>query len=263
MRFRSAKHVRWYAGGALLILALHFFGVLRPLELRVRRVTDGSVNALYRVLQTARTAASGLGTDRRTTEEFPSVLRERDQLKTRVALVEAENSVLRRELRYPERNQWTTIGADVIAKTTDIAEQALIINRGSRDGVTVQQIVFAEQGALVGSVIATEENRAIVRLLIDRQSRIGVLLAKNAKPAGIAEGGYGLGVRLGLIPPQEVIETGDLIVTNDVSEFMPRGLLVGRATNVGREIYEPFQHALIEPAIPYDHIKQVSIILKK
>lgn len=263
MRFRSAKHVRWYAGTAVFLVALHFFGVLGPIERRARALTDTPVNFLYRSVQSMRTAFVNWENKIDAQYELPMVTRERDLLKTRIALVEAENAALRRELHYPERNSWTTVGAEVISKTTDVAQQALVINRGSKHGIKLHQIVFAEQGVLVGEIISIEDERAVVRLLNDRQSRIGVLLAKNARPAGIAEGGYGLGVRLSLIPPQEVVDGGDILVTNDVSEFMPRGLLVGRATSIARETYEPFQHALLEPAIPYDQIKHVSVILRK
>lgn len=263
MRFRSARHVRWYVAGALLLLVLHFFGALDPIERGARGVLGAPIRGLYSSVQFVRSTASRWSSGGDGVPELSQLVRERDQLATRVALVEAENATLRRTMNYPERNKWVTIGADVVAKTTDIAAQSLLLNRGSRSGVAAGQVVFAEHGALVGTIISVDTERSTVRLLSDRASRIGVLLAKNARPVGIVEGGYGLGVRLSLVPPQEVVEQGDLIVTNDVSEFMPRGLLVGRATNVTREVYEPFQHALVEPAIPFDQIKHVSIIITK
>lgn len=263
MRFRSNKHVWWYAIGACSIVFLHFIGVLGPVERKLRAAADVPINFIFARVQNSTTAIHRWKNKRSDAEELPIVMRERDVLKTRIALVEAENVSLRRELSYPARSTWKTIGAEVISKTSDIAQQAVIINRGAADGIKIGQIVFAEQGVLVGEIILVETNRSIVRLINDRQSRIGVLLAKNSRPAGIAEGGYGFGVRLGLIPPQEVVETGDIIVTNDSTEFMPRGLVVGRATSVGRETYEPFQRALIEPSLGFDEMRHVSIILKK
>lgn len=263
MRFRSNKHVWWYAIGACAIVALHFVGILKPIETRTRAVANVPINFLFGRVQSVSLSVDSWKNKRNAQDDLPIIIRERDVLKTRIALVEADNAVLRRELQYPLRSSWQTIGAEVVSKTTDIAEQALVINRGSQDGVRVHQIVFAEQGVLVGEIISTENERSVVRLINDRQSRVGILLAKNSHPSGIAEGGYGLGVRLSLIPPQEVVESGDVIVTNDSTEFMPRGLIVGRVTNVGRETYEPFQHALVEPSIGYDEMRYVSIILKK
>ncbi len=263
MRFRSNKHIWWYAIGACSIVILHFIGILRPFETRVRAATNVPIHFLFGRVQSLSVSLDTWKNERNAEEEMPTIIRERDVLKTRIALVEAENASLRRELQYPLRTSWHTIGAEVISKTTDISEQALVLNRGARDGVRVHQIVFAEQGVLVGEIISTEQEWSVVRLINDRQSRVGILLAKNSRPAGIAEGGYGLGVRLSLIPPQEVVESGDVIVTNDSTEFMPRGLIVGRATSVRRETYEPFQHALIEPSIGYDEMRHVSIILKK
>lgn len=263
MRFRSTKHVWWYAAGACAIVILHVIGVLGPVERRARVIADVPINFLFGRVQKISLSVDGWKNKQNAEELLPLVIRERDSLTTRIALVEADNAALRRELHYPLRSTWQTIGAVVISKTTDIAEQALVINRGTQDGVRVHQIVFAEQGVLVGEIISTELDRSVVRLVNDRQSRIGILLAKNSHPSGIAEGGYGSGVRLSLIPPQEVVEAGDIIVTNDSTEFMPRGLIVGRATSVGRETYEPFQQALIEPSIGYDEMRHVSIILKK
>jgi rod shape-determining protein MreC len=263
MRFRSKKHLWWYAIGACSVVFLHVIGVLQPLERRVIALGDVPVTVLANGVQNLTTSFRAWRNKRSDAAALPEVSRERDVLKTRVALVEAENASLRRELQYPARSAWQTIGAEVIGKTVDIGQQAVIINRGSRDGIKPHQIVFAEQGVLVGEIISAENDRSVVRLINDRQSRVGVILAKNARPAGIAEGGYGFGVRLSLIPPQEVVEAGDIVVTNDSTEFMPRGLIVGRATSVGRETYEPFQHALIESSIGFDEMRHVSIIIKK
>ncbi len=263
MRFRSKKHLWWYAFGACSIVFFHAIGVLGPVEKKVIALGNIPVTAISNGVQSLTTSFHIWRNKRSDTAALPEVMRERDVLKTRIALVEAENASLRRELQYPARGAWQTIGAEVIGKTVDIGQQAVIINRGANDGIKIHQIVFAEQGVLVGEVMLVEKDRSIVRLINDRQSRVGVILAKNARPAGIAEGGYGFGVRLSLIPPQEVVEAGDIIVTNDSTEFMPRGLLVGRATSVGRETYEPFQHALIDSSIGFDEMRHVSIILKK
>ncbi|MCX6781288.1 MAG: rod shape-determining protein MreC [Candidatus Magasanikbacteria bacterium] len=232
MRFRSKKHVRWYIAGALFVVFLHIVGALPPLERRARTIIDMPITFLFDRVQFVRTALTRWKEKQDAEILLPQVTRERDLLATRIALVEADNAGLRREMQYPVRTTWTTIGADVISKTTDIAQQALIINRGSSSGVALHQIVFTEQGILVGEVISVQSDRASIRLTNDSESRIGVLLAKNSHVVGIVEGGYGLGVRLSLIPPQEVVSEGDLIVTNDVTEFMPRGLLIGRATTV-------------------------------
>lgn len=263
MRFRSPKHVRWYVGSVLVLLLLFYVGALRPIERATRGLVDPVVNFFYNKTQTIRQSYSDWRSEITARSILPTLLRERDELKTRVALVEAENATLRKELKYPDRTKWQTVGADVIAKTTDIGGQTIIINRGSSDGLVENQVVFAEQGIYVGVIASVLDRRATVRLLNDRQSRVGALLAKSGKAVGIVEGGYGLGVRLTLIPPQEVITPDDLLVTNDVSDFMPRGLLIGRVISVAREIYEPFQHALVEPAISDAEIKTVSVIIKK
>lgn len=263
MRFRSTKHVVWYVGGGALLIVFHVVGVLRPLERITQNITDPPVHFLFENVQrTVRAYRSWReNIDARTL--LAEALREQDVLNTRIALVEAENASLRRELQYPNRSAWTAIGADVIAKVTDTGRQGIIINRGAQDGVATGQAVFAEQGVLVGQVESVQPDRAVVHLLNDHESRIGALLTKNMHPVGIVEGGYGLGINLTLIPPDEVVHIGDSVITSDTADFIPRGLVIGTIAAVGRETYEPFQHALVEPSISYDEIKTVSIIIHK
>ncbi len=263
MRFRSVKHLRWYAGATIFLVALHVVGLLSPVERLAAVPTNWLVNKLFVSTSGMSTSFSSWRSTVAAKELLPAVMRQRDELEARVALVESENATLRRQLAYPERNAWGTIGADVVAKTTDISEQAFIVNRGSSDGVAVDDVVFTENGVLVGRVARVEDARAVVRLLNDRASRVGALLGKSGRAIGIVEGGYGLGVRLTLIPPEEVVAAGDTLVTDASDDKMPAGLLIGSVVTVGRETYEPFQHALLNLAIPFEQIKTVSIILHK
>lgn len=220
----------------------------------LRRSTDGVASVF--------SGATGylMSKTHRDTPEARASAQRIDELTTRIALLESDNSALRRQLQYPERTTFQTLGADVIAKTPDTAQQAFIINRGSRDGVKTQQTVITDHGIFVGEVVRVEERHSVVRLPTDRRSRLGVLLAKSSKPIGIVEGGYGLGMRLTLIPPQEVVTAGDVIITSGAVQHIPRGLLVGRVASVGGERFEPFQHAILDAIIPFEEIRHVLVI---
>ncbi len=263
MRFKSRKQLYWYSGFVAVLVVLHMFGILASCGRLVRGLVDPFVHNTYRTSQNFRFFGHTWGMKPISQSDLETLEHERDILKTRVALVESENTTLRRQLSYPDRNKWKIIGAEVIAKTSGSSEQALIINRGLGDGLVAGQVVFTDQGVLIGSVRLVEQTRSFIQLLNDPQSRIGALHVTNSHPIGIIAGGYGLGVQLTLIPPEEVVAVGDLIVSNDVTEQMPRGLLIGKITSVGRETYEPFQHALIEPTIPFDQVKTVTIIISK
>lgn len=263
MRFRSAKHLRWYIGTVLVLAFFYFIGWLRPVVFGVRYVLDPIINKTYRTVGQANNFVWKWRADIYEKLSLSEVVRERDILRARTAMLEAENAGLRKQLNFPLAPVWSVIGADVIAKSADVSKQTLLLNRGSEDGVVTQAVVITENRILIGEIISVEAHRSVVRLLNDRQSRVGALLALNARPVGIVEGGYGLGIRLTLVPPEEVISVGDIIVTNDATEFMPRGLVVGTVVSVGRETYEPFQHALLRPALPYEAVQTVGIIVKK
>lgn len=254
MRFRSRKQMAWYLAGAFMLAVVISVGAsLGPIR-ALQSLTDGTVQVLYHLT----TKTRGWFSNEITADQVLG-----DEQRTRIALLEADNAALRRQLQYPDRVQRRTLGADVIAKSIDTAQQILIINRGSRDGVSSGQVVIADSGLYVGNIVRVELTRSAVRLPTDRRSRLGALLAKNSRPVGIVEGGYGIGMRLTLIPPQEVIEVGDIVVTSEATEYMPRGLLIGRVSVVRGERFEPFQHAVLDPIIPYEQIQSVLVVTAK
>lgn len=263
MRFRSVKHSRWYIGAVITIVVLYFIGVLRPAVSGARYILDPIINKTYFTVGRVNNLVWKLRPSVVEKLILSDVILERDVLRSRVAMLEAENAGLRKQLNFPLPPVWSVIGADVITKSSDVSKQTLILNRGSEDGVLMRAAVITENRILIGEIIGVEAHRSIVRLLNDRQSRVGALLANNAHPIGIVEGGYGLGIRLTLIPPEDVVSVGDIVVTNNATEFMPRGLVVGTVASVGRETYEPFQHALLRPALPYEAVQTVGIIIKK
>ncbi len=237
-----------------MLTLLFFIGAERGPVPLLRSSADRAVQGLYQITTAVRGWFSGAEAKDQVVDY---------ELRTRIALLEADNAALRRELQYPERAARRTIGADVIAKAIDTAQQILIINRGSRDGISVGQVVISDNGLYAGTIVQTELTRSTVRLPTDRRSRLGALLAKNSKPVGIVEGGYGIGMRLTLIPPQEVVAVGDIIVTSEATERVPRGLLIGRVSVVRGERFEPFQHAVLDPIIPYEQMQGVLIITAK
>jgi rod shape-determining protein MreC len=137
----------------------------------------------------------------------------------------------------------------------------IIIDRGSADGLTNGHPVIVGNGLLIGKLVRVDEHTSVVRLLSDYQSRVAATVVNREKSLGLVEGGYGLTVKLDLIPQNEVIRPGDVIITSGLEAYIPRGLVIGTVEVVEKKTQEPFQQAIIKTAADLHSITLVSILL--
>lgn len=261
MRFKSRKQFRWFVGVTIFIIVVFIFFWSGPRR-GARAALDIPIQFFYNHTISWRGRWHNWWNERQAREELPAMRAQVASLLTRAALLETENKTLRDSLNFVATQKARTIGAEVIARSSDVAGQTVIINRGATAGVSLNNVALAENGVLLGQVVVVRPNEAVVRLLNDRQSRVAAILARTGRNIGIVEGGYGLGIRLSLIPPQEAVAAGDLIVTGDAVATIPKGLLIGKVTTVSREPYEPFQNALLEPIFNYDDVHLLNILVQ-
>jgi len=248
----------------LLIICIHFLGWLRPIENLLRFFVSPFSQKVYSLsIQIANN-----------TEDFASVedlkqayqsamenLLANQVQSVQQQLLEEENSELRNQLKFIQKKQFNTIGAEVIGKNIDPLGNTLIINRGIVDGLKLSSAVLVGEGVIVGKVIRLENKIAIVRLINDGRSKVAATLMNREKSLGLVEGGYGISVQMNYIPQNENVNTGDLIVTSGLEENVPRGLLIGTIEAVEKEAYQPFQRAVVKPLINLDKIRLVLVVV--
>jgi rod shape-determining protein MreC len=157
---------------------------------------------------------------------------------------------LSRQDMYPRGTD--PIAARVIARSPTVWYSSVKIDKGSGDGVKVDQPVIAA-GGLVGRVTQVTGGTAEVVLITDASSAV----TAQVMPAGAS----------GVVRPQvgnpndlllDLIE-GDRRVTEDttvvtsgftsskVESLFPRGIPIGRVTKVDLDEFEQYQRVHIEP----------------
>jgi len=62
---------------------------------------------------------------------------------------------------------------------------------------------------------------------------------------------------------QDQSEQGDRVVTSELGELFPQGLLVGTVSKVYQDQRGMFQEIEVEPAIDFSRLENVIIIMKK
>ena len=244
-------------------IVLHYVGWLAPIENFVRGVFRPASQIMYAI------RAGTLGPE----EEFNSVeelqaayadarqkLLDQSIDAIQMELLLAENQELREQLHFVADREYDHIGGNVIGKNIDPLESAILLDVGFSDGVRVGNPVIAGRGILVGVVATVWERTSIVRLVNDSQSKVAATVMNRDKSIGLVEGGFGISVQMNFIPQNEQIDIGDAIITSGLTKEIPRGLLIGAVEAVEREAYQPFQRAVVAPALDLDAITVVSVV---
>jgi rod shape-determining protein MreC len=175
--------------------------------------------------------------------------------------LQAENDELRNELiqatdakrqleQYKglqEQNQQGGLGnynpveARVIARSPSSWYQTFQINKGSSDGVRVDQPVVNSAG-LVGKVKSVSDGNASVMLLTDPEFGVSAQALESGEPGSVgpAVGAPG-DLRFELVPNAKDVKRGEMIVTAGTStstrasalrSLYPRAIPIGRVTRV-------------------------------
>src|SRR4051812_48501778 len=187
-----------------------------------------------------------------------------DQLQSEVVRMhelEVENRDLRNLLGMKERTgPAALIPVSVIARDDTPYVQAVTIDRGASDGVRQDAVVITHKG-LVGRVERVNPTSAKVRLINDLNSSVGVRLQTEARTTGVLRGqSQGNSLVIAYIRQDDPIQQGDLVLTSGQGEVFPEGLVVGKVARVERKDADPFQAAVVDPAVEMDKLERLYVL---
>ncbi|MDA8296557.1 MAG: rod shape-determining protein MreC [Actinomycetota bacterium] len=130
----------------------------------------------------------------------------------------------------------TPLDAVVLAGPSSNFEYTMEIDRGSSSGVAAGMPVVGASG-FVGTVVSTGANHAVVRLLQDPRSTIGVRIGDRGTDLGIVTGaGRHANLAVTLFSSHTPIHKGELVYTSGTSgsgvSAYPAGIPVATVTSV-------------------------------
>ncbi len=260
-----------------LLIFLHFIKILSPIENIIISILNPLTSGIYSVSTDLHTAYDKQ-TDKRDLLKIVEDLEEKTKQltveNTELDNLREENEKLRQHLKFLTKNEFDYILANIIFR--DILEdstklsQAIIIDKGSQDGLYPGLAVVSSQGVLVGKVIEVKKNIAKVLLVTDSKCKLAATIqsqsqddSESYKTIGVAEGELGLTIKMNFIPQTKKISVGDTVITSGLEKNIERGLLIGRVTQVDNSSNEVWQSVTIEPLADLDDLFIVSVLLPK
>lgn len=248
----------------VLLVALHYIGILKPFEITLRKVTVPLFGGLHAFnVETGDNYRFFKNKDEfiKAYQQCVSSAERQTTLSADFKRLEDENVELKKQLSYVEKNKPAFVLAQVVGREISGIDQTIIINRGSNEKISLDQPVVVGNGILIGKIIKVEPDISVVRLVNDNQSRVAATILNNDKSLGIVEGGFGISLQMNLIPRDEAVQVGDRVITSGLEKGMPRGLLLGVVAGLENEAYKPFQRAILTPGTELNKLIVVSVLI--
>ena len=174
--------------------------------------------------------------------EAQTAERDATQLKGLVGLSEEEG--------FPRGTE--PVAARVIARSPTVWYSSIKIDKGSSDGVKLDQPVIAA-GGLVGKVTSVSGGSAQVTLLTDASSAVSAqVMPEGANGIVKPEVGNPRDLLLDFVEKGRRVTEGTTVVTSGfassrVESLFPRGIPIGRVTQVDLDEIELYQRVHIKP----------------
>lgn len=208
--------------------------------------------------------------------DVKTMRKENEDLKAKLYKLENENRDL---LKYKDKitelqealdlkdqfNDYDFIGANIIAKDMGNWFNIFTIDRGTKDGIASGYPVITGKG-LVGRVISTGRFSSRIKAVIDIDSTVFGRISKTRdlvrikgdlelKETGLCKMDY--------IPSDADISVGDTIETSGLGGIYPKGIIIGRITEVRQSGNELSRYAVVKPAVDFRRLEEVIILKSK
>jgi len=154
--------------------------------------------------------------------------------------------------------QYDYIAATVVGREISPFLQFIIIDKGTEDGDRYGMPVVTQQG-LVGRVDAVIAGAARIKMITDSTSVVNVYL-QSADIEAQLQGSLTGDLFLDMMPVDEGVEPGDVVLTSGLGGNYPPNVFVGQVLSTQSRENALFQTASIQPIVDFKSINAVLVV---
>jgi len=150
--------------------------------------------------------------------------------------------------------------ADIITTINDKLHNELIINRGSEDGLAVDQYVMANE-SIIGTICKVDTRTAQVRLITDPASQIAVKIEGLNKDR-ILQGTGDNSAKVKLLPTKYRVEVNEVVFAQKRPGFLSTPVIAGTVIQCESNKDNPLLWDItVKPACDIADLTKVSVIV--
>jgi len=195
-----------------------------------------------------------------TYNEYTRLKNQVDALKSKLSRQEEifrENARLKELLDFKKNTTINLIAADVIARDPSGWTSAVIVDKGSREGVRQGMAVVGASG-IIGRIVEVGKKASKVMLLNDPGFSVAAVIERS-REAGLITGTLQGVCRMRYLSPQADIKVGDRVITSKLSSIFPEGLPIGEVISVQESQSSPTLECFVKPIASPSQIEEVLI----
>ena len=211
-------------------------------------------------------AAAGLFSGRRLAQENESLRNENAALRSMLVEYErakSENEQLKEYLQIRDKNpDFDFEPAMVVGRDTASRFYSFTIDKGSNDGISVNDPVITEEG-LVGLVSEVGFTYSKVLTILDVAIQVGAMDSVT-REIGVTSGELPLAEQgmllLSYLPRESQAQPGDIIATTGIGGVLPRDIVIGSIRELRPDSKGLSLNAVIEPPADLRAVRDVLVV---
>lgn len=176
----------------------------------------------------------------------------------RLIAIESENNYLKALLQSAHQIKGKTMIAELLAVDSEPFVNQVIINKGTRDGIYINQPVLDAYG-IMGQIIQAGPITSRVLLINDPKSGIAVQNVRNGMRA-LAVGNYSDKLHLLYVSKTADLKPGDIFISSGLGDHYPEGYPVGKVESVSKDPAHQFAKVFIQPSAHLKNSRQVLLV---
>lgn len=152
------------------------------------------------------------------------------------------------------------LAAEVIGRDPSPWFQTIIVNKGSEDGVQQGAPVVVPEG-IAGLVVEVTPKYAKVLLIIDQNSAVDGLVQRT-RSRGVVKGDSNGSCTFKYVLRKDDVGLGDAVVSSGLDGVFPKGLRIGRVSEIVKLNSGIFQEIVVTPYVDFEKLEEVLIVAK-
>ncbi len=163
-------------------------------------------------------------------------------------------------LNFKEQLISKTVPAQVIGSSGSDLSRSVYIDKGSNDGIEQDMAVITANG-IVGKVLRVYPSTSLVLMINDQSSGVGALLEKS-RLQGVLRGTPTGELSLDRVMSDEQVTPGEVVLSSGGDQIFPKGLPVGRVTNVSPG-HDLFLNIRVKPTADLSRLEEVLVVTER